>query len=269
MKRLIFLSLFAAGLSGPAWARAPEEDFYREACRMLGEARQAWQEKDNDLAWRRYLETEKLFASIRKAYPRWNADAVAAYLAVCAAGRERTAPSVIRELDQSIRELKRLSVGLDKLKTQKLLALQQADWEYDFIYDRITKLMDDYVAQQTATEGEAVPAEQVTEDEELAAALEAAGLTESEIAVGLDSDNDELSDEIEVEIGTDPNDPDTDNDGFYDGDEVELGYDPLDDSSHPDVEEVNDYEADQVDWEEQEGYTEEGEFIEDQFESLE
>lgn len=263
MKPIIFLSLILTGILGPAWAVGPEEDAYAEACRVLSEARQAWQEKDNDLAWRRYLEANKLFVSVHRAYPRWNAEAVAAHLTVCATGTEKTAPRVIRELDQSIRELKRFSVSLDKLRMQKLIALQQADWEYNFIYDRIAKLMDDYAAQRTAVEEAGAPVESGAEEEELAAALEAAGLTEAEIAIGLDSDNDELPDEVEVDIGTDPSDPDTDNDGFYDGDEVELGYDPLDDSSHPDVDEVSDYEKDSVNWEEQEGYIEGGEIPED------
>ena len=68
--------------------------------------------------------------------------------------------------------------------------------------------------------------------------------------IGLDSDDDYLLDDIEVQIGTDPfladtdNDglsdneelmehktdpinPDTDGDGYLDGEEVEHGYDPL------------------------------------------
>ena len=262
MKLIILFSLIAASALMPSWASGPEEDAYGEACSVLSQARQAWQERDNDLAWRRYLEAKKLFAAIQKAYPAWNSEAVAAHLTLCASGSEKTAPRIIRELDQSIRELRQLSVSLDRLKMQKLVALKQADWEYDFVYDRITKLMDDYVEQQTVVEEEG-PAESAAEDEEWAAALEAAGLTESEIAVGMDTDDDRLDDDVEVEIGTDPNDPDTDNDGFYDGDEVELGYDPLDDSSHPDVDEVNDYDRDNVNWEEQEGYTEDGELFEE------
>lgn len=42
-----------------------------------------------------------------------------------------------------------------------------------------------------------------------------------------DSDKDNLSDEMEVLYGTDPNNPDTDGDGHSDGDEVAGGYDPL------------------------------------------
>ncbi len=47
-------------------------------------------------------------------------------------------------------------------------------------------------------------------------------------ADGVDSDGDGLSDERELELGTDPFDPDTDGDGLSDGREVELDTDPLD-----------------------------------------
>jgi len=43
----------------------------------------------------------------------------------------------------------------------------------------------------------------------------------------LDSDGDGLTDEQEIELGTDPNNPDTDGDGISDGREKELGTDPL------------------------------------------
>ena len=68
--------------------------------------------------------------------------------------------------------------------------------------------------------------------------------------IGLDSDNDTILDEVELQIGTnpfladtdddglldeeelmryrtDPNNPDTDGDGYLDGEEIEHGYDPL------------------------------------------
>ena len=44
-----------------------------------------------------------------------------------------------------------------------------------------------------------------------------------------DPDGDGLTDEEEVDLGTDPNDPDTDDDGINDGQEVTDGTDPLDD----------------------------------------
>ncbi|MDT0621043.1 gliding motility-associated C-terminal domain-containing protein [Croceitalea vernalis] len=45
----------------------------------------------------------------------------------------------------------------------------------------------------------------------------------------LDNDNDGLNDDIEEDIGTDPDNPDTDGDGILDGTEVVDGTDPLDD----------------------------------------
>ena len=44
---------------------------------------------------------------------------------------------------------------------------------------------------------------------------------------GLDDDKDLLINERELELGTDPNNPDTDGDGFLDGMEVANGFDPL------------------------------------------
>ncbi|GGG54151.1 hypothetical protein GCM10011414_24880 [Croceivirga lutea] len=44
-----------------------------------------------------------------------------------------------------------------------------------------------------------------------------------------DADEDGLDDDIEEELGTDPNDPDSDDDGILDGQEVADGTDPLDD----------------------------------------
>jgi len=44
--------------------------------------------------------------------------------------------------------------------------------------------------------------------------------------IDLDSDNDGLTDLEEINLGTDPNNPDTDSDGYLDGDEVKNEYDP-------------------------------------------
>lgn len=44
---------------------------------------------------------------------------------------------------------------------------------------------------------------------------------------GVDSDGDGIPDDIEQQLGTDPNDEDTDGDGLTDGEELELGLDPL------------------------------------------
>ncbi|MCX6339430.1 MAG: hypothetical protein NTX71_05870 [Candidatus Aureabacteria bacterium] len=264
--KLIFLAMIMA--VAPALSRASDspEEAYRDAYHVLREAHQAEYKKDNDLAWQRYLEARKLFEAIQRDYPAWHAEGVVAQASACAAGSAKTAPLIVRELDQSIRELKLFSARMDGLKVQKLSALNQADWEHDFVYDRIEKLMGDYVGQRkgAAAAGEEVSAGPPAEDEEFAAALEEAGLAAAEIAPGLDSDNDGLNDEVEVELGTDPNDPDTDNDGFYDGDEVDLGYDPLDASDHPEVDEVEDYDESNVDWEEQEGVTEGGEPVEEE-----
>ncbi len=58
-----------------------------------------------------------------------------------------------------------------------------------------------------------------------------------------DSDADRLSDEAEIDLGTDPNDPDSDDDGLSDWDEVQVfGTDPLD----PDTDGDNLSDGDEV-----------------------
>jgi hypothetical protein len=49
----------------------------------------------------------------------------------------------------------------------------------------------------------------------------------------VDSDNDQLSDELEAVLGTDPNSIDSDRDGFVDGMEYMAGFDPADPTSAP------------------------------------
>ena len=48
-----------------------------------------------------------------------------------------------------------------------------------------------------------------------------------------DTDEDGLTDEEEIALGTDPHNPDSDGDGFFDGDEVEEGTDPKDKDDFP------------------------------------
>jgi len=50
-------------------------------------------------------------------------------------------------------------------------------------------------------------------------------------AAPLDSDNDGLPDNLELQFHTDPHNPDTDGDGFKDGEEVDWGYNPLSSST--------------------------------------
>ena len=75
---------------------------------------------------------------------------------------------------------------------------------------------------------------------------------EVQLALPLDSDGDGLTDEEELRLGTDPNNPDTDGDGLLDGEEVHrYKTNPLDpDTDHDglkDGEEVKRYKTDPLD----------------------
>ena len=62
----------------------------------------------------------------------------------------------------------------------------------------------------------------------------------------VDSDGDGLSDDLERQIGTDPNQPDTDGDGMHDGWEHKYGFNPLvnNDDTNVDSDETNDSTCD-------------------------
>ena len=53
------------------------------------------------------------------------------------------------------------------------------------------------------------------------------GAAQVHAAAPLDSDNDSLSDDLELKFKTDPHNPDSDADGFKDGRELDWGYNPL------------------------------------------
>ncbi len=82
------------------------------------------------------------------------------------------------------------------------------------------------------------------------AAIQSGCSSEEEIVMEeIDSDNDGLTDDMEMQIGTDPNNPDTDGDGLTDGEEVNsYDTDPLnadtDGDGLTDGEEVNSYGTD-------------------------
>ncbi len=53
------------------------------------------------------------------------------------------------------------------------------------------------------------------------------------VKLGLDTDNDMLTDSYESLYGIDPTNSDTDGDGFSDGEEISAGTDPLDPNDYP------------------------------------
>jgi hypothetical protein len=62
------------------------------------------------------------------------------------------------------------------------------------------------------------------------------------VVIVVDSDEDGLSDDMEREIGTDPNNKDTDGDGYTDGDEIKKGYSPIISAYNTDGDEVKSLE---------------------------
>lgn len=76
-------------------------------------------------------------------------------------------------------------------------------------------------------------ADGVADSDELALGRNPLSATDVLESSGKDTDQDGLSDTLEDNIGTDPNNPDTDGDGFGDGLEVHAGTDPLDPNSKP------------------------------------
>ncbi len=85
------------------------------------------------------------------------------------------------------------------------------------------------------------------------AAIQTSCSAEEEVVnENVDVDNDGLTDEQEMELGTDPNDPDTDGDGLQDGEEMEFyDTDPLDGDTDGDGlndgQEINAYNTDPTD----------------------
>jgi hypothetical protein len=53
------------------------------------------------------------------------------------------------------------------------------------------------------------------------------------IALGSDKDGDGISDRVEINTGSDPENPDTDGDEWNDGDEINLGFSPLSATNTP------------------------------------
>ncbi len=83
----------------------------------------------------------------------------------------------------------------------------------------------------------------------ITAAITSCGSEEEVIQETVDTDNDGLTDEEELQLGTDPNDPDSDGDGLTDGEEVnQYDTDPLNEDTDgdglADGEEVNSYNTD-------------------------
>ena len=73
------------------------------------------------------------------------------------------------------------------------------------------------------------------------------GACVSEVKLDIDADEDGLLESEEIELGTDPTNPDSDGDGHNDGDELDAGFDPADAEDHPylggyDISRCDDYD---------------------------
>lgn len=98
---------------------------------------------------------------------------------------------------------------------------QNGSIESDVVYFKINLL-----GTENSSEGSGDTYNKIAAETAVNAGREDVGNYE-ESQLAKDSDQDNLSDEEESRIGTDPFKPDTDNDGYLDGDEIKTGYDPL------------------------------------------
>jgi hypothetical protein len=157
MKR-VYVLLVVLLLPGFLLAAETPEDIHQSASIIFEQAKQAEQKGDMELAWQRYSKALMLLRRLEKSSPDWKKEVVAADIKVCAGGAGRTAPLMVKEFDQSLLALKLLSVQADELVKKKQGLLKQVNWERDTMYDRIDKLMLDFIVLRTGRSVAAVSA---------------------------------------------------------------------------------------------------------------
>jgi hypothetical protein len=157
MKR-VYVLLVVLLLPGFLLAAESPENIHQSASIIFEQAKQAEQKGDMELAWQRYSKALTLLRKLEKSSPDWKKEIVAADIKVCAGGAERTAPLMVKEFDQSLLALKLLSVQADELVKKKLSLLKQVNWGRDIMYNRIDKLMLDFIVHRTGRSPAAVMA---------------------------------------------------------------------------------------------------------------
>jgi hypothetical protein len=257
----------AMGFAAGAWGAATEmpELSYREAYRLVREAKQADYNGNADLAAWKWGEAKALLEKISREHPGWNRGMVQGQLgaAIRRTGRTDTPPA--KAFEVSVAETRSFAARMAEFDARKVSMVKQLEWEKKKLLDienlaralarkenarqvlgiekgaavTLADMRRAEAAQPTPTPESKKGEEQKTEEEEKAEAAarldtDKDGLTDAEEAeLGTDpnkadSDDDKLNDYDEVKTHkTDPLNPDTDDDGDSDGEEVEQGWNPL------------------------------------------
>ncbi|MCX6356631.1 MAG: hypothetical protein NT045_01935 [Candidatus Aureabacteria bacterium] len=266
---LIALPALAAGAESP-------DKLYGDAYRYIREAKRAEYKHDADMAWQRYRKAGGILGSIIETYPSWNHQGVEAQLALCHAGASRNLPASLRQEDPILGEAREQAGRLDQTDQRKLAMYKQVEWEQKKLYD-VEHLMADFAQLAQARillgkeKGARITAEEMRQAEEDAKNKSAQKASDN---AEVDTDGDGLTDQEEIELGTDPENEDTDDDGLNDYEEVnDYGTDPLDSDSDDDGltdgEEVYDYGTDPLDKDTDGDDMDDGEEVEDGYDPLE
>ncbi|MEI6632458.1 MAG: hypothetical protein WCP22_01430 [Chlamydiota bacterium] len=240
-KRCAALIVFGFAASAFAAAIETPEHGYREAYRLVREAKMADYNGNADLAAWKWGEAKMLLEKISREYPAWNHDVVLGHLGEAMQRLQKTAPSPAKAFEISVEETRGLAGSIAEFDGAKVSMLKQMEWEKKKLSE-IEKLARDLARKENARRilgleegatialadmrraeaGEPTPDPELQKEAEKTAKGEAAALDS-------DSDSDGLTDGEELELGTDPEDSDTDGDGLTDGDEVnQYETDPLD-----------------------------------------
>jgi len=264
MKRLcVALTAFGLAVGSAAAAVDAPAQGYREAYRLVREAKMADYNGNADLAGWKWHEAKMLLEKLSREYPNWNRDVVRGQLSEAARWLSKSPPSSAQSYAMSVEETRGLAGSVAEFNGTKVSMLKQIEWEKQKLVE-IERLVRDFGRKENARrvlgleKGALVTLADIKRAE--AAEPTPTPVNEKKLAQEeekeedlskIDSDNDGLTDAEEEKLGTDtkkadtdrdgltdgdevktyktdPLDKDTDGDGWEDGDEVKDGFDPLD-----------------------------------------